>query len=174
MVKAKNKKAEIKALSAPAESDKEKKPLAVIEATEYGLRLRNLDDMFRFGEYIVKAEMVPVGETPESCVIKLQYGAELGLRPMASVQNIAVINRRPVLWGDAVPAVVLGSGLMVDYREREVGTRFQDDYGWEITSLRKGYSKPMVTVFTVAEIGCFPTPVSSKYLVIVSKAFLCG
>lgn len=39
-------------------------------------------------------------------LIAMQMGAEIGLSPMASIQNIAVINGRPSLWGDAMLALV--------------------------------------------------------------------
>jgi hypothetical protein len=38
--------------------------------------------------------------------VAIQMGAEVGLSPMAALQNIAVINGRPSLWGDAFLAVV--------------------------------------------------------------------
>ncbi|OGO94864.1 MAG: hypothetical protein A3F10_05510 [Coxiella sp. RIFCSPHIGHO2_12_FULL_42_15] len=39
-------------------------------------------------------------------LIAVQMGMELGLKPLQSLQNIAVINGRPCLWGDALLAVV--------------------------------------------------------------------
>jgi hypothetical protein len=44
-------------------------------------------------------------------------GAEVGLPPMASLQNIAVINGRPSLWGDAQLAVVRGTGELEEFDE---------------------------------------------------------
>jgi hypothetical protein len=40
-------------------------------------------------------------------LVAIQMGAEIGLSPMSAVQNIAVINGRPSLWGDAMLALVL-------------------------------------------------------------------
>ena len=65
MVKAKSKTAkETKALSAPADNDKAKKLPTVIETSEYGLQLRTLDDMYRFGKYVCEAGMVPRPRLP--------------------------------------------------------------------------------------------------------------
>ncbi|WP_172794880.1 hypothetical protein [Loktanella sp. 3ANDIMAR09] len=44
----------------------------------------------------------------------IQRGAELGFAPMASMQQIAVINGRPSIWGDALPALVLRAGHRLD------------------------------------------------------------
>jgi hypothetical protein len=45
-------------------------------------------------------------DTPEKLFIALQMGAEIGLSPMQSVNNIAVVNNRPSVWGDALSAII--------------------------------------------------------------------
>jgi hypothetical protein len=42
---------------------------------------------------------------PGDILVCLQMGQELGLKPMQAMQNIAVINGRPSIWGDAMLAV---------------------------------------------------------------------
>jgi hypothetical protein len=42
------------------------------------------------------------------------HGAEIGLPPMQAVQKIAVVNGRPALWGDALPALLLSHGFRID------------------------------------------------------------
>jgi len=75
-----------------------------------GLQLETLDDMWRFSECLVRSGLAPKGvATQEAIVIALQMGAELGLPPMASIQNVAVINGRPSVWGDAQLAVCQAS-----------------------------------------------------------------
>lgn len=44
-------------------------------------------------------------QKPGNVLVAMQMGAELGLKPLAALQNIAVVNGRPSLWGDAVLAV---------------------------------------------------------------------
>lgn len=79
---------------------------APIETNERGLVLRTLDDMYRFGQYVVASKMAPRGyDTPEKVIIGVQWGWELGLSPMQSLKNISVINNSPAVWGDAVPAL---------------------------------------------------------------------
>ena len=67
--------------------------------------------MWEFASCAVKAGIVPKGlSKPEQVLVALQAGAEAGLTPMQSLSNIAVINGRPSLWGDAVVALVRRSG----------------------------------------------------------------
>ena len=58
---------------------------------------------------------------PANVLIAVQMGADVGLRPMQSVQNIAIINGRPSVWGDAALALVLSSNLLVSIKEWEDG-----------------------------------------------------
>jgi hypothetical protein len=51
----------------------------------------------------------------------IQLGAECGLSPMASVQNIAVIGGRPGLFGPAMLAVVIRSGTLARHHEHVDG-----------------------------------------------------
>jgi hypothetical protein len=67
--------------------------------------------MWRFAKAVSASGLAPKGiETPEAILVALQMGAELGLTPMASLQNIAVINGRPSVWGDAMLGICRGSG----------------------------------------------------------------
>lgn len=43
---------------------------------------------------------------PANVLVACQMGAELGLKPLQALQNIAVINGKPVVWGDAMIAIV--------------------------------------------------------------------
>ena len=42
---------------------------------------------------------------PESVLVAIAYGAELGLKPLQALQNICVINGKPSIYGDAMLAV---------------------------------------------------------------------
>ena len=71
---------------------------------------QNFSELMTFADMASKTELVPVNfkGKPSDIVIACQMGAELGLQPMQSLQNIAVINGRPSIWGDAVVAIVKG------------------------------------------------------------------
>lgn len=93
---------------------------APVPAGNRGVVLTSFEAMYRFAKAVHQSGLAPKGFTPESIVVAIQMGAELGLPPMASLQNVAVINGRPCVWGDAVPAVCMASGLFdhTAYSER--------------------------------------------------------
>lgn len=85
-----------------------------------GLQLNNLEALWRFSGYVANSGLAPKGiEKQESIFVAVQMGLEVGLTPMAALQNIAVINGRPSLWGDAQLGVVRASGTMEAYNEEE-------------------------------------------------------
>ena len=57
--------------------------------------------------YLAKSDFVPAAYRgkPENIVIAMLMGAAVGLHGLQAVQNIAVINGRPCLWGDSLLAV---------------------------------------------------------------------
>lgn len=98
-----------------------------------GLQLSSLDDIFRMADWIANSDFAPKdyrGKV-ENCVVAIEYGMELGLQPMAAIQNIAVVNGRPTLWGDAVPALCMKRADLFDhskYRCFMEGTEGADDW----------------------------------------------
>lgn len=87
-----------------------------------GIEIRSLAEAFRFAQYVCASGFAPRGmEKPESVLIACQMGAEIGLTPMASLQNIAIINGRPSIYGDAALALVRASGLLESYAQRWEG-----------------------------------------------------
>lgn len=77
-----------------------------------GAELKTFGDVITYAEMIVRSNLAPKGyEKPESVVIAVQMGAEVGMTPMASLRHIAVINGRPSLWGDGMLAVCMASGV---------------------------------------------------------------
>ncbi len=73
-----------------------------------GLIPKNYDDMLRFAEIIASSTLAPkdYAGKPGNVLVAIQMGAEIGLMPMQALQNIAVINGRPCVWGDAMLALV--------------------------------------------------------------------
>ena len=74
---------------------------------------QNFEQALTFANYLADSEMVPKDfrGKPGNCLIAMQWGAEVGLKPLQALQNIAVINGRPSLWGDSVIALVRASPL---------------------------------------------------------------
>ena len=77
----------------------------------FDLSPQTFDQALVFSDYLANSDMVPKDfkGKPGNCLIAMQWGAEIGLKPLQAMQNIAVINGRPALWGDAVIALVRSS-----------------------------------------------------------------
>jgi hypothetical protein len=76
---------------------------------------QNVEEVFRLATAIAKSGLAPsTMRTPEALTVAILHGAEIGLPPMLAVQKIAVVNGRPALWGDAVPALLLSKGFRID------------------------------------------------------------
>lgn len=83
-----------------------------------GIQITDLDGLWRFSQAVAKSGLAPKGiQTPEAVLIAVEMGLEVGLPPMAALQNIAVINGRPSLWGDAQLAVCRGTGELEEFSE---------------------------------------------------------
>ncbi len=78
---------------------------------------QNLDEAFRLAQALSRSgDMVPQAYrgNPEATMAAIVRGLEIGLAPMQALSAIAVINGRAVIWGDALPALMLRAGHHVD------------------------------------------------------------
>ena len=141
----------------PSETEVAKTPIAgakpAVELLKYGERgvaLSSLEDLFRLAKAIAQSGMAPKGyDRPETILVAVQMGAEVGLPPMAALQNIAVINGRPTLYGDAVPGICAAS--VESYKDETVGIEGTDAWGVKVTVSRKGRADPVSRTFTVGD-----------------------
>jgi hypothetical protein len=69
---------------------------------------KDFEEAWRFADMIAKSELAPKDYRgkPTNAMCAIIMGLEVGLSPMQAIQNIAVINGRPSLYGDAMLAVV--------------------------------------------------------------------
>jgi hypothetical protein len=116
-----------------------------------GLALSSFDDAFRFSKMVSASEFAPkeFKGKPESCLLAIQHGSEVGLSPMQSLQSIAVINGRPTIWGDAALALVQASPVCEYVREYTEGEG--DGLVAVCEAKRKGYPQPTVVRFSMAD-----------------------
>jgi len=113
---------------------------------QIGLTPQSLEAAMEMANLLAKSNMVPkdyIGN-PGNIIVAIQWGAEIGLPPLQAMQNLAVINGRPALWGDAVMALVRGSGLLEDFREEVT------DQGATCTVKRRG-EQPVSRHFSVED-----------------------
>lgn len=68
---------------------------------------QTMDEAMKFATLISESDLAPKDYKgkPGNVIVAMQMGAEIGLSPMQALQNVAVINGRPSLWGDALLAV---------------------------------------------------------------------
>lgn len=67
----------------------------------------NLTEAMEFAKFVSTSGHIPkqFQGKPNDILVAIQWGYEIGLAPMQALQNIAVINGRPSLWGDSLIAV---------------------------------------------------------------------
>lgn len=82
----------------------------------------------------------------EDCFVAMMFGAELGVSPMQALQNIAVINGRPSIFGDMALALV---------RAHPELTLFDEHYDEKLKTatctVQRGRSKPVARSFSWAQ-----------------------
>lgn len=117
---------------------------------QYSMVPSSLDEAIKISSILAKSDMVPKDYKgkPENVLVAMQWGAEIGLKPLQSLQNIAVINGRPSVWGDAALALVQNRSDCDDIHETVEGSG--DARTATCTIKRKGRS-PVVRQFSVAQ-----------------------
>lgn len=136
---------------------------ALITVTRKGVELTSLDEIWRFAGMVEKSGLSPKGMSREGIVVAITMGLELGLSPMAAVQNIAPINGKPAAYGDVPLAICRGTGQLDEFTEWfESGpddkpvrltrnpTKYTDDVRAVCRVRRRGYD-PIEIAFSVAD-----------------------
>lgn len=79
----------------------------------------NLKEAMEYATIIANSTMVPKAYQgkPGDILVAVQMGAELGLKPIQALQNIAVINSKPSVYGDALLALVQVHPSFEDIKE---------------------------------------------------------
>lgn len=135
----------------PENGDKAETEIMELPMGEQGVQLNSLENLFRFAQCVVSSGYVPKDTKAQGVVIAIQMGLEVGLKPMQAIQNIAVINGRPSIWGDAAKALVEASGLCVEFKEYFEGEPYKDDFKAVCVLKRKGRADAIVSEFSVAD-----------------------
>jgi hypothetical protein len=88
-------------------------PLAAFEP-------QNWTEMIRFADMLSKTDFAPKDfkGKPEACAIAMLYGRQLGVGGLQAIQNIAVINGRPSVYGDLFWAIIISHPEFVDVEEK--------------------------------------------------------
>ncbi len=106
-------------------NDKPKTDLALkpIPARTFSLMPSSLGEAMDIAKLIAESDFAPKDYKgkPGNVMIAIQMGADVGLKPMQSLQNIAVINGRPSIWGDAAAALVQSKDILERFHETIAG-----------------------------------------------------
>lgn len=121
-----------------------------IQKNNFSLQPTNFKEALEFAHLICKTSFVPAQfkGKPEETLVAIQFGNEVGLAPLQALQNIAVINGRPTIWGDAALALVQTHPGCEYIKETPIKDAAGDNRGWECVIKRKGYPEHTV-VFTI-------------------------
>lgn len=113
----------------------------------FSLAPQSLDEAMQFAGIMAKSSIIPrdYQGNQGNILVALQWGQEIGLAPLQAMQSIAVINGRPSIWGDAMLALVRGSGLLEYIKEEPT------DGGCTCTLKRRGEPFEVERTYTVED-----------------------
>lgn len=117
----------------------------------FSLMPTSLGEAREIAELIATSDFAPKDYRgkPGNVIIALQMGADLGLKPMQALQNIAIINGRPSIYGDA--ALALAMPALEAFEEFFEGDPKSDDYRAVCVAKRKGWPKETRRTFSVLD-----------------------
>ena len=107
----------------------------------------SFQELILFSDRLARTNFVPKNYRgkPNDILCAIQMGAELGLSPMLSLQNIAVINDRPSIYGDAMLAICKASPLCESIEEYLDGDQSQINTLTAICKVRRRGFKNGIT-----------------------------
>ena len=110
---------------------------------ELTVYLKSLEICKELGSYYSKTNLVPNAykNMPFDCAVAIQWGLEIGLNPIQSLQNIAVINGTPSIYGDAMLSLVRSSFrcefFKIEYdKENQIATAITKRLGEDVIHTR--------------------------------------
>jgi hypothetical protein len=80
---------------------------------------QNMTEAMEYSKILATSNMVPAGYKgkPQDILVAIGWGYEVGLQPMQALQNIAVINGKPSVYGDAALALVKADSRCAGVKE---------------------------------------------------------
>lgn len=110
-----------------------------------------ITEAMEFSKMLADSSMVPKAYQgkPQDILVCVQWGQEIGLAPLQALQNIAVINGKPSIYGDAMMALVQASSQCEGIEESIEGEGTVNPVATCIAH-RKG-RKPVTAKFSVED-----------------------
>ena len=119
------------------------------ENTSLMLEPTNTHEALELADRLAKSQLIPKNfqGRPNDVFVAMLWSRNLGIPIVQGLQNIAVINGRPSIWGDAALAIVKASGLLESFKETLAG--MGDSMTATCTIVRKNESEPYTASFSV-------------------------
>ena len=129
----------------------QQKAMIEVGKSKGGLVPSTFEGLYRMANIMSASGLMPQGiQTPEAVFVAVQMGLEVGLSPMQAVQNIAVVNGRPAIWGDSVLGLVRASGELEAFEEGFTGTWPEDNFTAYAKAKRR-HEKEVVREFSIGD-----------------------
>lgn len=108
--------------------------------------------VIKFSNIIANTNFCPLRfrKKPDDTFAAIMMGLEIGLKPMQSIQDIAVINDRPSVYGDAALALIKSSGELEYIDEKMEGDLKTNPIAICIAK-RKGEKNEVIQTFSLAD-----------------------
>ena len=109
---------------------------------------KTFTELQTFASMVSKTQLIPTAYRgkPEDIFVGMQWGLELGLKPLQALQNIAVINGKPSIYGDAM----IGLARTHDACESIV-EEFDDESMTAICKAKRKGQPEQVTKFSIED-----------------------
>ncbi len=117
------------------------------------LAFNGFESILKFATTVSKTNLVPktYKDKPEDAAVAIVYGMEIGLPPLASLQNIAVVNGMPTVWGDAQLSIVQSSGAYEWHKTSYSGSLEDETLNVKFEVKRKDMSQSVVKEFSIKD-----------------------
>lgn len=114
---------------------------------------RDLEEAYRYAQMVFKSGTAPdsYDNDPQKIIIGILASMELGVPPMTGLRNIAIINKRPAIWGDLAIALCQAKGVIKSYECTFTGTEGEDDYQANVVIWRRGQDVPYEGHFSIKD-----------------------
>lgn len=132
--------------TAIVKKDKSQTPVTI---NEHGFQIRTIDEAWRWGTAIAKAGIFPVVSTPERAIAVRQLADDNNVPFSLVAGNVAFINNRASMYGDALIGIAHANGQMEDFEETIEGDGDKMEAVCRV--VRRGTATPIIRKFTVAD-----------------------
>lgn len=132
---------------------------------------QNIEEAFRMADAIFMSGMYPESYAADSerrsgrqmqggpdrvattsrIMVGIQKAMEVGLPPISGLSAIYIVNNRPTIYGDGIPALLYSSGKVTKFKEWSEGEWGKDDYVCKCLIQRNDMDDPIERQFSWAD-----------------------